>query len=128
MSDYDRSRILACWDCDLSFRNIVPCIGRNPMTLCRIWNRWVQEGNMERCARFQRFTITDGREDKHLTRMVLINSTFMSEALNQECVVCKTTNVCTISSTIFATTCTVSSVTMVSFDAISHSGVHSALC
>ncbi|GFX06461.1 hypothetical protein TNCV_3016951 [Trichonephila clavipes] len=39
--------IVAYWDCGLSYRSIAARIGRDPMTVSRIWNRWVQENNME---------------------------------------------------------------------------------
>ncbi|GFV28492.1 hypothetical protein TNCV_3984431 [Trichonephila clavipes] len=46
-------------------------VGRDPMTVSRMWNRWVQDGNMERRAGSQRPPITSSREDKHDTPMAL---------------------------------------------------------
>ncbi|GFS89827.1 HTH_Tnp_Tc3_2 domain-containing protein [Trichonephila clavipes] len=50
VSDFDKGRILAYWNRGLLFHSIAACIGRDPMTVGRIWNRWVQDSNMERCA------------------------------------------------------------------------------
>ncbi|GFT03792.1 HTH_Tnp_Tc3_2 domain-containing protein [Trichonephila clavipes] len=56
------------------------------MTVSRIWNRWVQDGNTERRAGSQRPPITSSREDRHVTRMVLMDRAATSRALSQELV------------------------------------------
>ncbi|GFY25069.1 HTH_Tnp_Tc3_2 domain-containing protein [Trichonephila clavipes] len=58
-------------DCSLSYRNIDDRVGRDPMTVSRIWNRWVQDGNKERHAGSQRPSFTSSRKDRHVTRMTL---------------------------------------------------------
>ncbi|GFY01919.1 hypothetical protein TNCV_4796411 [Trichonephila clavipes] len=40
VSDFDKGRIVAYRDCDLSYRSIAARVGRDPMTVSRIWNRW----------------------------------------------------------------------------------------
>ncbi|GFS76920.1 uncharacterized protein TNCV_3756021 [Trichonephila clavipes] len=54
------------------------------MTVCRILNRWVQDGNSERHAGSQRPLITSSREDRHVTRMALMSRAASSRALSQE--------------------------------------------
>ncbi|GFY34945.1 HTH_Tnp_Tc3_2 domain-containing protein [Trichonephila clavipes] len=54
------------------------------MTVNRIWNRWVQDGNMERCAGSQQPPITSSREDTHITLMALMDHAATSRALSQE--------------------------------------------
>ncbi|GFX56616.1 HTH_Tnp_Tc3_2 domain-containing protein [Trichonephila clavipes] len=58
VSDFDKGRIVAYRDCGLSYRSIAACVGRDPMTVSRIWNRWVQDNNTERPTGSQRPTVT----------------------------------------------------------------------
>ncbi|GFX08616.1 uncharacterized protein TNCV_4171151 [Trichonephila clavipes] len=75
------SAILAPWSwfkiTSLSYRSIATRVGRDPMTVSRIWSRWVQDGNM-------RHPITSSREDKYVTCMPLIDRAATSRAPNQE--------------------------------------------
>ncbi|GFY13931.1 HTH_Tnp_Tc3_2 domain-containing protein [Trichonephila clavipes] len=50
VSDFDKGLIAAYWDGGLSYRSIAARVGRDPKTVSRIWNRWVQNGNTERRA------------------------------------------------------------------------------
>ncbi|GFS66331.1 HTH_Tnp_Tc3_2 domain-containing protein [Trichonephila clavipes] len=68
----------------LSYHIIVARIGRNPMTVSRILNQWVQDGNKERRAGSQRPSITSSREDRHVTRRALMNRATTSRALSRE--------------------------------------------
>ncbi|GFV54333.1 hypothetical protein TNCV_4366081 [Trichonephila clavipes] len=43
----DKSRIVAYRDCGLSYLSIVARVCRDSMTVIRIWNRSVQDGNTE---------------------------------------------------------------------------------
>ncbi|GFW64953.1 HTH_Tnp_Tc3_2 domain-containing protein [Trichonephila clavipes] len=52
VSDFDKDRIVTYRDCGLSYCSIAVRI--DPMTVSRIWNQWVQDGNTERRARSQR--------------------------------------------------------------------------
>ncbi|GFX53386.1 hypothetical protein TNCV_2946251 [Trichonephila clavipes] len=54
------------------------------MTVSRIWNRWVQDGITERRAESQRPPITSSRENKHVTRVNLMDRSITSRALSQE--------------------------------------------
>lgn len=56
---------MTCWECVLSFRDIATCIGWNPTTTIRIWNRYVQESYTERYTWSQWFSSTNTREDRH---------------------------------------------------------------
>ncbi|GFW65608.1 uncharacterized protein TNCV_3550311 [Trichonephila clavipes] len=73
-------------DCGLLYRSIAARVGRDPMTVGRKWNRRVQDGNTERHAGSQRPPITSSREDRHLTRMALMDRAATSRALSQELV------------------------------------------
>ncbi|GFY24424.1 HTH_Tnp_Tc3_2 domain-containing protein [Trichonephila clavipes] len=54
------------------------------MTVSRIWNRWVQDGNTECRAGSQRPPITSSREDRHVTCMALMYRAATSRTLSQE--------------------------------------------
>ncbi|GFY14876.1 HTH_Tnp_Tc3_2 domain-containing protein [Trichonephila clavipes] len=56
----------------LSYRSITARVARDVMTISKIWNRWVQDGNTERRARSQRPSITSSGEDRHVTHMALM--------------------------------------------------------
>ncbi|GFU75458.1 HTH_Tnp_Tc3_2 domain-containing protein [Trichonephila clavipes] len=58
VSDFDKRRIVAYRDCGLSYRSIAARVGRDPMTVGRILNRWVQDGNTESRTGSQRPPIT----------------------------------------------------------------------
>ncbi|GFU58360.1 hypothetical protein TNCV_4172661 [Trichonephila clavipes] len=53
------------------------------MTVSRVRNRWIQNGNTECRAGSQRTHITSSREDRHVTRMVLMDRATSSRALSQ---------------------------------------------
>ena len=84
VSDFDKGRIVAYRDCGLSYRDIAARVGRDPMTVSRIWNRWVQEGNTERRAGSQRPRITSSRDDRHLIRMAVTDRAATSRSLSQQ--------------------------------------------
>ncbi|GFW76253.1 HTH_Tnp_Tc3_2 domain-containing protein [Trichonephila clavipes] len=54
------------------------------MTVGIVWSRWVQNGNTERCAESRRPPITSNQNDRHVTRMTLMNREVMSRAVSQE--------------------------------------------
>ncbi|GFU96649.1 HTH_Tnp_Tc3_2 domain-containing protein [Trichonephila clavipes] len=72
--------------CCLSCRSIAARVGRNPMTINGIWNRWFQDGNTELLAGSQRPPITSNREeeDRRVTRLALMDRAATSQALSQE--------------------------------------------
>ncbi|GFU71378.1 HTH_Tnp_Tc3_2 domain-containing protein [Trichonephila clavipes] len=43
--DFDKGRIIAYRKCGLSYHSFAACIGRDPMTVSRIWNQRAQDGN-----------------------------------------------------------------------------------
>ncbi|GFU89499.1 HTH_Tnp_Tc3_2 domain-containing protein [Trichonephila clavipes] len=51
--DFYKGRIVAYRNCGLSYGCITARTGRDQMIVSRIWNRWVQDGNTERCAESQ---------------------------------------------------------------------------
>ncbi|GFT28590.1 HTH_Tnp_Tc3_2 domain-containing protein [Trichonephila clavipes] len=83
-SDFDEGRIVAYRDCGLSHHSIADRVGRDPMTVSRIKNRWVQDRNTDYHAVFQWLPITSSREDRHVTCMPLMDCAAPSRALRQE--------------------------------------------
>ena len=63
-------------DYGLSYRSIASPVERDLMTVCRIWNRWIQEGRTEHHVGYQLF--------RSLNRIILIDLIAMSRALSQE--------------------------------------------
>ncbi|GFV76100.1 uncharacterized protein TNCV_4671891 [Trichonephila clavipes] len=47
VSEFDRGRIMAYRDCELSFREIGSRVGRSQTTVTRIYDRWIQENTMD---------------------------------------------------------------------------------
>ena len=52
-------------DCGLLYRSVVARFDRDPMTVNKVWNRWVQEGYAEHCDRSQLSVITNSRDGRH---------------------------------------------------------------
>ncbi|GFX46995.1 HTH_Tnp_Tc3_2 domain-containing protein [Trichonephila clavipes] len=84
ISDFDNGRIVADRDCGLSYRCISVRVGRDAMIVNRKSNQWIQDGNTERHAGYQRPPIISRREDRYVTRMVLMDGATMSRVLRQE--------------------------------------------
>ncbi|GFT22463.1 HTH_Tnp_Tc3_2 domain-containing protein [Trichonephila clavipes] len=77
--------IAAYRNCGLSYRSIAARVDRDPMTVSRIRNRWVQDDNTERRAGSQRPPTTSSQEaagNKHVTHMALMNLADTSRAQN----------------------------------------------
>ncbi|GFY05868.1 HTH_Tnp_Tc3_2 domain-containing protein [Trichonephila clavipes] len=72
VSDFDKGQIVAYRKCGISYHSIAARVGRDPITVSRIRNRWVQDGNTESRAGSQP-PITNSRENRHVTRMALMN-------------------------------------------------------
>ncbi|GFX43666.1 HTH_Tnp_Tc3_2 domain-containing protein [Trichonephila clavipes] len=71
-------------DCGLSYRSIDARAGRDPVSVTRIKNQWVQDGNTEPHAVSQRPPITSSQEDRHVTRMGVMDRATTSRAMSQE--------------------------------------------
>ncbi|GFX51232.1 HTH_Tnp_Tc3_2 domain-containing protein [Trichonephila clavipes] len=50
VSDFNKGRIVTYRNCGLSYPSIAAHVGRDPMTIRKIWNGWVQDRNTERRA------------------------------------------------------------------------------
>ena len=83
VSDFDKSRFLAYWSFNLSYHSIATPIGRDPMTIYRIFNRWVQESQTDQREESQRSIVTNSSEGRLLTDMVLMER-MLSQLLSQE--------------------------------------------
>ncbi|GFY06131.1 hypothetical protein TNCV_3108101 [Trichonephila clavipes] len=68
----------------LSYRVIAVSVDRDPITVSRIWNGWLQNSNMECRAISQLSPTTSRREDRHVTRMVIMDREATSQALSHE--------------------------------------------
>ncbi|GFW85380.1 HTH_Tnp_Tc3_2 domain-containing protein [Trichonephila clavipes] len=84
VSNFDKCRIVVYRNCRLSYRSIAARVGRDPLTVSRIWNRWVQDGNTKLRAGSQRSPIASSQKDKHVTLMALMDRAVTSRALSQE--------------------------------------------
>ncbi|GFU05059.1 transposable element Tc3 transposase [Trichonephila clavipes] len=71
VSEFDRGRIVAYRDCELSFREIGSRVGRNQTTVMRICDRWMQEGMTDRRGRSHPPQCTTSREDRQIVRMAV---------------------------------------------------------
>lgn len=97
-SDFDRGRIVTYQDCGLSYHCNDARVGWDSMTVCRLWNHWVEVGNTEHRDEFKRPAITTSRVYRHLTRRDLMVTHVTSDKSNNG-IVGNTWNVCTNSST-----------------------------
>ncbi|GFV25124.1 transposable element Tcb1 transposase [Trichonephila clavipes] len=71
VSEFDSERIVAYRDCELSFKEIFSCVGRNQTTVIRICHRWMKEGRTDRSGRSHPLQCTTSREDKQIVRMAV---------------------------------------------------------
>ncbi|UYV71179.1 K02A2.6-like [Cordylochernes scorpioides] len=76
--------IVAYRDLGSYYRRITARFIRYPMTVSRIWNRWVQDDHTERHTGSQRPAISNSREDLHVACMALVDRIARSRALSQE--------------------------------------------
>ncbi|PRD26693.1 UNVERIFIED_CONTAM: hypothetical protein NCL1_37471 [Trichonephila clavipes] len=83
-ADIYKGRILAFRNSGLLYHNIAARVGRDPMIVSRIWNRWVQDDNTKCYAGSQRLPISSSWEDRHVTRAVLMDRAATPRALSQE--------------------------------------------
>ncbi|GFS89233.1 HTH_Tnp_Tc3_2 domain-containing protein [Trichonephila clavipes] len=84
ISDFDKGQIVAYPNYGLFHHNIAARVGQEPMTVSRVWNRCVKDGNTERRAGSQRPPITSNRYNRHVTGMALMDRAATSRVLNQD--------------------------------------------
>ncbi|GFT31485.1 HTH_Tnp_Tc3_2 domain-containing protein [Trichonephila clavipes] len=71
VSEFDRGRIVAYRDCELSFREIGSRVVRNQTTVMRICDRCMQECTMDLRGRSHPPQCTTSREDRQIMRMAV---------------------------------------------------------
>ncbi|GFV42920.1 HTH_Tnp_Tc3_2 domain-containing protein [Trichonephila clavipes] len=86
VSDFDTGRIVEHWDCGLSYRSIAARINRYPINDSRIWHGWAQDGKTECRTESQQPPITSSREERHTTRMILMDRTVTIRGQDKELV------------------------------------------
>ena len=74
-----RGRSITYRDCGSQHHSIAAHFSRDLTTVCRIWNRLVQDGHTECHAGSQRPAISNNWEDKHLTCITLMVFTARQE-------------------------------------------------
>ncbi|GFU82110.1 HTH_Tnp_Tc3_2 domain-containing protein [Trichonephila clavipes] len=84
ISDFDKGRIVAYRYCGLLYCSITTRVSRDPMTVSTTWNQWSQDDNTECRAGSQWSPITSSLEDRHVTRMVLMDREASLRAPSQE--------------------------------------------
>ncbi|GFS71664.1 HTH_Tnp_Tc3_2 domain-containing protein [Trichonephila clavipes] len=57
---------------------------QDPLTVSRIWNRWVRDSNKEHGSGSQQFPITSSLEDRHVTRMVIMGRAALGSFTREE--------------------------------------------
>ncbi|GFU47764.1 transposable element Tcb1 transposase [Trichonephila clavipes] len=83
VSEFDRGRIETYRDCGLSFREIGSRVGRNPITVMRIWDCWMQEDMTDRRSELHPPQCTTSREDRQMVRMAVTNRSVTSKTIAQ---------------------------------------------
>ncbi|GFW36954.1 transposable element Tc3 transposase [Trichonephila clavipes] len=83
VSEFDRGRIAAYRDCELSFREIGSRVGRNQTTVMRICDRWMQEGTTDRRGRSHPLQCYTSHEDRQIVRMAVTDHSVTSRTIAQ---------------------------------------------
>ena len=83
VSEFDRGRIGAYRDCGLSFRDIDSRVGRNPTSVIRICDRWMQEGKTDRRVRPHPPQCPTSRDDRQIERMAVTDRSATSRTIAQ---------------------------------------------
>ncbi|UYV65118.1 hypothetical protein LAZ67_3003179 [Cordylochernes scorpioides] len=83
VSEFDRGRIMAYRDCELSFREIGSRVGRNQTTVMRICDRWMQKGTTDRRVRSHTPQCTTSRADRQIVRMAVTDRSVTSRTVAQ---------------------------------------------
>ncbi|GFT06379.1 hypothetical protein TNCV_1145641 [Trichonephila clavipes] len=126
-SQYATQHIHLILSIEGSPKHIAAPVGRDPMTISRVWNRWVEDGNRECRARSQRPPISSSRACyTHGLNGSWRHATSTESRIG---VICKTINICTNSWTTFATLGTLSSEikAAATLDAASQTGASSMM-
>ncbi|GFT69428.1 HTH_Tnp_Tc3_2 domain-containing protein [Trichonephila clavipes] len=84
ISDFAKDPIVVQRKCSISYHSIAVHVGGYPMNVCRIWNRWVQDGKPERLAESLWPPVTSSREDRHVNSRDLMDHANTSRGLSQE--------------------------------------------
>ncbi|GFV75867.1 transposable element Tcb1 transposase [Trichonephila clavipes] len=83
VSEFDRGRIVAYRDCELSFREIGSRVRRNQSTVMLICDRWMQEGTTDQRGRSHPPQCTTSREDRQIVRMAVTDRSVTSRTIAQ---------------------------------------------
>lgn len=104
-SGSDTYNVFKCKNCSagVSYCSIAACEGRDPITVLRIWNWWVQDRNTVGHTRSQRPPITRSLEDRQVIRIIVKDHA----ATSQNEFFCNIKTVSKNRSTSFAAACTV---------------------
>ncbi|GFX94564.1 transposable element Tcb1 transposase [Trichonephila clavipes] len=83
VTEFDRGRIVAYRDCELSFRKIGSRVGRNQTTVMRICDRWMPEGTTDLRGRSHPPQCTPSRENRQIVRMAMTARSVTSRTVAQ---------------------------------------------
>ncbi|GFW31547.1 transposable element Tcb1 transposase [Trichonephila clavipes] len=83
VSEFERGRIVAYRDCELSFREIDSRVGRNQRTVMRKCGRWMQEGTTGRSGQSYPPQCTTSLEDRQIVRMAVTDCSVTSRTVAQ---------------------------------------------
>ncbi|GFW72643.1 transposable element Tcb1 transposase [Trichonephila clavipes] len=82
--EYAYGRIVAFWDCGLSFREISQRAGRNSATIMQICHRWMQEVTTALWGRSYPPRRTTSRGDRWIMRIVVMDRVASSRTIAQQ--------------------------------------------
>ncbi|GFW21202.1 hypothetical protein TNCV_1948261 [Trichonephila clavipes] len=100
--DFDKGQTVANQNCGLSYRSITAHVDRDPKTVSRIWNRWVEDGKMELHAGSNRAPNHQQPRRQACYLNGLGSCSHVTSPESRTGVVCNTKRVCTNSSTTFS--------------------------
>ncbi|GFX03667.1 uncharacterized protein TNCV_2112391 [Trichonephila clavipes] len=83
VSEFDRGRIVAYRDCELSFRKIGSRVGRNQTTVMGICDRWRQEGTTDSSGRSHPPQCTTSPEYRKIVCMAVTDRSVTSPTVAQ---------------------------------------------
>ncbi|GFX63527.1 transposable element Tc1 transposase [Trichonephila clavipes] len=84
VSKFYRERIVAYWDCGLSFRKNGQCVGRNQAPVMWICHHWMQEETTDRWGQSHPPRCITARDDRWIVRMIVIDSAATSQTIAQQ--------------------------------------------
>ncbi|KAJ8888270.1 hypothetical protein PR048_007757 [Dryococelus australis] len=81
MSEFERGRMIGLRETGLSYCDISARTGHAATTVMRVWHQWIEEGATQRRAGTGPRNMTTARDDRHISLIVVTQSTASSTVL-----------------------------------------------